>query len=329
LIDVALSPDFESPVARAKLNLLLRFAAVTRQHLVFAYEQLPNTYVTFLRVLADEVTKAIATQGPPSTAEQVWDGVKHAQPIQKLPKTAISPVLQAFELALLSAAIPDDSALSYLHEANERAVAWIHELATHLASQPSVAVLAKLKLRGLQVVYDPGIKNACATSSRSGPMSWSMQPSAFAFFGAIFAELMFVHEYICHLIPANRQLDNAVREVWLNSCILFGVRNLPSLSRERQATKVIWQLFRNEYVKHFDIAQYDVDGPLSLEDLTHTLCGKELFWTVTLAILSTPDGPEEAKVISYLFNYLASLTDGQLGNIDGVPWDELRTLRWG
>ena len=230
-----------------------------------------------------------------------------------------------FEASLIASSTNTDLYSSYLDDANRRAVEWIHDLGTLLSNDHGVSALEQLQKRPLNVVFDEDAARACASSTRSGPISWSFQVKPFAFYGAVFAELMFVHEYLCHVMPPNRSLERDVREVWLNSCISFGMRNLHQAS-EREPAKPVWLLFRNGYAAHFKIPPFSVGGSLSIDDLTLTLLGRPLFWRITLAILSTPDGKAESDTISLVFNALSRCTDMQLLILQSGTWTSLEEL---
>ena len=190
--------------------------------------------------------------------------------------------------------------------------------AVQLAAWAGASVIAT-------VSSDEKAARACASSSRLGPISWSFQVTPFAFCGAVFAELMFVHEYLCHVMPPNRSLERDVREVWLNSCISFGMRNLHQAS-EREPAKLVWLIFRNGYAAHFKIPPFSVGSSLSIDDLTSALLGRPLFWRITLVILSTPDGKAESDTISRVFNALSRCTDMQLLILQNGIWTSFEEL---
>jgi hypothetical protein len=316
--------NFDAPAVRGKLDMVLLFAGAAREHLALLYERLPNHYTVFLRVVADAVTKAVKKQGTPATFEQVWISIQGDQDFQQLAKQdAAAPVIAAFETSLRANAQVADYARLYLDRANERAVEWIGELRADLAQYESAAILQQVSTKLLVVEFDHTATRPCAGGSRSGPIGWVLQPESFAFYGAILAELMFVHEYLCHVLPANRDLEKDVREVWLNDSIIYGVRNLPDPDREREPAKYVWQRFLHLYQKHFASDPYGLDSSLGMDQLTIALSRRPLFWKITLAILSAPNGKDASNTISQLFNALSEQTDKQLAVLGTVQWTTL------
>lgn len=324
-MSVQLSPDFESPQVRAKLQLFLLFATATRDNLVFAYENLPNRYLLLITAIAERLVEFIGNFDENSTPDNIWKSVLASPGVLKLPQKESKQVFDKFEASLAANSANTDIFSSYLGDANRRAVEWIHDLGKLLSNDHDVSALEQLQERPLNVVFDEHAARACASSTRSGPIAWSFQVKPFAFYGVVFAELMFVHEYLCHVMPPNRSLERDVREVWLNSCISFGVRNLDP-AREREPAKPVWLLFRNGYAAHFKIPPFSVGGSLSIDDLTLTLLGRSLFWRITLAILSTPDGQAESDTISLVFNALSRCTDAQLMILQSGAWNSLEEL---
>ncbi len=323
---VDLAPEFDAPAVRAKLDLLLLFAGTAREHLASLYEQLPNDYGTFLAVVADAVIEAIKTSGTPATVEEVWTSIQGAQRFQRLPKQERAEVMAAFETSLRANAANPEYARSYLDQANFRAVDWIGELVTELQQFPLTSVLQEVPARRLYLEYDADTSNACAAGSRTGSIFWFLQPQAFAFYGAMFAELQFVHEYLCHVLPTNRRLEKDIREAWLNDCVQYGIRNLADPHGEREPTKYVWARFLHLYQKHFATDDYGLGSSPSMDQLTRALSGKPLFWRITLSILSAPDGQAASDTISKLFNHLSRLTDRQLAALEAVQWDSLEEL---
>ena len=324
-MSVQLSPDFESPQVRAKLQLFMLFAQAIRGNLVSAYEYLPNHYLSLVTTIAERLIEFIEDFDENSTPESVWKSVLASPGVLKLQQKDSEPVFNKFEASLAASSANTDLYSSYLNDANRRAVEWIHDLGKLLSNDHDVSALEQLQERPLSVVFDEHGARACASSSRSGPISWSFQVKPFAFCGAVFAELMFVHEYLCHVMPLNRSLERDVREVWLNSCISFGMRNLHQAS-EREPAKLVWLLFRNGYAAHFKIPPFSVGGSLSIDDLTSALLGRPLFWRITLAILATPDGKAESDTISLVFNALSRCTDRQLVILQSGTWTSLKEL---
>ncbi len=322
-MSVDLSSNFNSPAVKAKLDLLLLFAGTVREHLALFYDRLPSDYGVFLRVVADAVAKAVKKQGAPATFEQVWISIQGDQDFQQLPKQDAAPVIEAFQTSLRANAQIADYAVSYLDRANDRAVKWIGELGTDVAKYASAVKLQKVPARRLHVEFDYSAKSPCASSSRSGPVLWSFQPESFAFYGAILAELMFVHEYLCHVLPANRYLEKDVREVWLNDCIIYGIRNLSDPQEEREPAKYVWLRFLHLYQEHFASDAYGLDSSLGMDQLTRALSRRPLFWKITLAILSAPNGQDASNTISQLFNALSKQTDRQLAALEAVQWTTL------
>lgn len=305
--------SFEAPAVRAKLNLFLLFASVTRENLSLIYQQLPQDYVPLLEAIADGVVEAISAKGAPTSPDKVWKSIKASQRFQAIP-SGLDPIIAAFD-SRLSMPFGDKETAAYLHDANVRALDWIKQLRSYLAAHPKVSALDGTTLRDVLVDYDSKVQIACATSSRSGPIMWWLQPKPFAFYGAVLLELTFVHEYLCHVIPVNRQLEKDIREIWLHAGIAFGMRNLPDTRSERHPVKFVWQMFRNGYAKHHCIDEFHVGGPLSLDDLARNLSGRPVFWTITLAILAAPDGQDQADQIARLFNTLSSFNDAQLDGL--------------
>jgi hypothetical protein len=324
-MSVQLSPDCESPQVRAKLQLFLLFAAATRDNLVFAYENLPNRYLLLITAIAECLVEFIEKFDEHSTPDNVWKSVLASPGVLKLPKKEAKSVFEKFEASLTANSANADLYSSYLGGANRRALEWIHNLGKLLSMNYDVSPLELIQERPLHVALDEHAVHACASSTRSGPIMWSFQVKPFAFYGAVFAELILVHEYLCHVMPPNRYLERDIREVWLNSCISFGIRNLDPAG-EREPAKLVWLLFRNGYAAHFNIPPFSVGGSLSIDDLTSTLLGRPLFWKITLAILATPDGQAESDTISLVFNALSRCTDLQLSILQDGIWNTLSEL---
>ena len=324
-MSVQLSPDFESPQVRAKLQLFMQFAQAIRDNLVLAYEYLPNHYLSLVTAIAEQLVEFIEDFDENSTPESVWKSVLASPGVLKMPQKDSKPVFDKCEASLAASSANPNLYASYLNDANLRAVEWIHDLGKLLSNDHDVSALEQLQERPLNVVFDEKAARACASSSRLGPISWSFQVTPFAFCGAVFAELMFVHEYLCHVMPPNRSLERDVREVWLNSCISFGMRNLHQAS-EREPAKLVWVIFRNGYAAHFKIPPFSVVSSLSIDYLTSALLGRPLFWRITLVILSTPDGKAESDTISRVFNALSRCTDMQLLILQNGIWSSFEEL---
>jgi hypothetical protein len=324
-VGVDLANSFEAPAVRAKLSLFLLFARVTRENLPFIYQQIPQDYVPFLEAIGDGVVEAISTRGAPAPVDKVWKSIKASQRFLAIPADGLDPIVAALDNAL-SVPFGDSEAIAYMNDANVRAVDWIRQLRIYLSARPNVSALDSAAPRDVSVGYDAKVQIACATSSRTGPIMWWLQPKQFAFYSAVLLDLTFVHEYLCHVIPVNRQLEKDIREIWLHSGIAFGMRNLPDPRSERHPVKFVWQMFRNGYAKHHNIDEFHVGGPLSLDDLARDLSGRPLFWTVTLAILAAPDGQEQADRIARLFNRLSSFNDVQLDGLQASGQTTIATL---
>jgi hypothetical protein len=311
-MSVQRSTDFGASAVSAKLQLFLVFVKATRDNLVLAYENLPNAYLVLVTAIAERLVDFFKNFDEIPTPENIWANVLTSPGVLNLQQTHAKPVLDAFEKSLTENAKDPDLYLSYLGDANGDAIRWIHSLGKYLSSRGLANTLKQVQERPLLVTFDEKATRPCASSSRLGPIGWSLQIKPFAFYGAVFAELMFVHEYLCHVVPLNGHLERDVREVWLNSCLSFGLRNLDDPDGEREPGKLIWLQFRNGYAEHFKIPPFSVGGSLSIDDLTLTLQGWPLFWWVTLGVLAAPDGENEARMISRLFNGLSRCTDEQL-----------------
>jgi len=324
-MEVHLSKSKDAPAVRAKLNLFLLFASMTRENLRLIFQQIPQDYVPFLEAIADGVVEAISAKGAPASADKVWISIKASQRFQAMPADGLEPIVAAFD-SRLAKPFGDQEAAVYLEDVNVGAIRWIQQLRTYLSARPNVNALDAAALRDILVDYDAKAQIACATSSRSGPIMWWLQPKQFAFYGAVLLDLTLVHEYLCHVIPSNRQLEKDIREIWLHSGIVNGLRNLPGQLAERTPLKFVWQMFRNGHARHHSIDEFHVGGALSLDDLARNLSGRPLYWTISLAVLKTPDGQNEADQIARLFNLLSAFDDRQLDLLQASGQTTIATL---
>src|SRR5579875_3477284 len=82
-------------------------------------------------------------------------------------------------------------------------------------------------------------------------------------------------------LPANQWLEKDVREVWLHSCIQYGIRNCWFAEGEARSVYLGWLQFEQEYVANFFPKGWGSRGSTGMDQFTTRLCGHALFWQIT------------------------------------------------
>ncbi len=308
----------------SKLELFVLFAQAMRQCLGKLYEGMPDKMTTFVTLVADRLLPFVTNFNKHSTPVNVWNDIKGSHIFLSFDKDEAEILADEFEARLYVLSTQQQVAKSYFENMNDGAVNWIKGLRCHLQSVHPVQTLPCAVAKEVLIAFDESAKKPCAGSSRAGPISWSFQLQRFAFYGTVLLDLMLVHEYLCHVIPRNTELNHDVREVWLHSCILYGIRNVIPAD-ERTAVKKVWLQFSQNYAEHFrGEDSYGARGSLEIDELTKRLSGSRLFWGLTFSILKAPQGEHQADLIYTILRALSSLSDNQLTNLS--DWASLEEL---
>ncbi|HLI76800.1 MAG TPA: hypothetical protein VKV02_07635 [Acidobacteriaceae bacterium] len=320
-MSITFSEEFGSPKLRAKLHLFLVFARATRACLPTLHRCAEDRFLLVLQDVADAVVEEVSDLDEGSTVKEIFEKISALRRIKRL-----RPADRMDFLSALAASLEPDLAngvveRDYPGAANRQAVRKLEQLGLHVAERDKRHRLLTVPVRPLRLLYDEDGRQACAISSTAGPVMWAFQPTRFGFYSAVLLDLILAHEYLCHLLPANQWLEKDVREVWLHSCIQYGIRNCWFAEGEARSVYLGWLQFEQEYVANFFPKGWGSRGSTGMDQFTTRLCGHALFWQITFTVLAAQDGRPTAVEISESLDRLSRFRDAFLRDLNGrILW---------
>jgi hypothetical protein len=193
-----------------------------------------------------------------------------------------------------------------------------------LGSQRNISRLKNVSQAPVRGYYDPNATQYCASSNiTAGEIGWKLQLKKHAFYGALIPDMLFVHEYISHLLPLSRYLSRNVREIWLALALFRGYKNSLMDADQKYVRLFLWDKFRRELALNFSPTDIELYGPLYLDSmaLNVSFYAPEVFWQITSDILHLEDlDVEGADAIDDLLGRLAVLDDSNLRLVLSRQW---------
>jgi hypothetical protein len=292
---IRLTEDFENPVHRAGLEIILLLAKALGEVL-----SKPGASDTFDRSEKGSWLEVILLLGQLETDRET--AVYETAEIGKLWEKLLGlNSLAEYELELIELlkeardksieyAKKADAGLTYLKEANEEG----HKIAKSILAKHGIGGLLATNPVLLEVFYDGRGEEYCAGSSAMSKMiRWAYQPLPHALAGALIAEHIFAHEYLSHLAPRNNHLDLTIREQWLVAALRGALEE--DTARPYWKNR-LWEPHREAMEGHAVSVRRLVDARASANDFSGyqgaervlmALFNKDkaLFWSLTVEIL--------------------------------------------
>ncbi|HKV40499.1 MAG TPA: hypothetical protein VJX67_14900 [Blastocatellia bacterium] len=329
MANVRLDKDFEAPVLKARLEVALILARVLREELsnkttITALEEsLPLGWIGLTKVLGSVLAN------PDYLAENiddVWKAFVLHKNIRGLTETQPSVVGQMRQ-ECHRIQEGGDNVLVDLKVANEQAHTFVRRILTRNGIQhlmPPAPVPIK-------VFFDAEASAYCASTSRlTGVIRWAYQPVPHALLGLIIPEFIISHEYLSHLVPSNRYLDNHIREQWLVAALAGAYRDARTYPRWKLR---LWPAFRKMLTDHVvrtrsgvgrdteagSVSSFGFEGVEQASDLLYSK-NRRLFWRLTAEMLEHETDTPHAELASWVAYHLV----GQ--NLSGLRPNKVQSL---
>jgi hypothetical protein len=170
----------------------------------------------------------------------------------------------------------------------------------------------------LELFYDAEAKHFCAGSSRMAKrIRWAYQPVGHAVKAILLSELILAHEYLSHIVPLSKDLDQSVREGWLGAALVETFHVTPAVG---SWTRTLWADYREDlYQQLLKIRQarptaasgVRFEGLHGVEEQAMRLHSRSVsqFWRFTGVLLEQGDGLEAAQDIGWMMNQIVNLAE--------------------